>query len=78
MSIFELFSKRQKRLRGEVHDVYQYEEIPEKFRVQVVHIVKDTIGQDNYEDWASHTYKMIHETLCREYGVFTLKKTCTL
>jgi len=74
MSIFELFSKRQKRLRGEVHDVYQYEEIPEKFRVQVVHIVKDTIGQDDSGDWASHAYKMIHETLCREYGVFTLKK----
>ena len=54
MSIFELFSKRQKRLRGEVHDVYQYEEIPEKFRVQVVHIVKDTIGQADSGGWASH------------------------
>ena len=74
MSIHELFSKRQKRLRGEVHDVYQYEKIPEKFLVQVVHIVDDSIGQDRYQDWSSRAYKTIHEALCREYGVFTLKK----
>ena len=42
MSIFELFSKRQKKLRGEVSDVYQYENIPNQLRVQVIHIVKDT------------------------------------
>lgn len=38
MKIYELFSKRQKRLRGEVPDVYQYETIPPELRVQVVHI----------------------------------------
>ena len=44
MSVFELFSKRQKKLRGEYPDVYQYDNIDEKFRVRVVHIIKDTIG----------------------------------
>jgi len=43
MPIFELFSKRQKKLKGEVPDVYQYKDIGQKFRVQVVHIVRDTI-----------------------------------
>ena len=74
MSIHELFSKRQKRLRGESTDVYQYEDIPGKFRVQVVHIVEDSIGCDGSGDLASRVYKMIHKVLCREYGVFTLKK----
>jgi hypothetical protein len=75
MSIFELFSKRQKKLRGEVPDVYQYEDIAQKFRVQVVHIVRDTIGIEiSYNDITNQTYADIHKILCREYGVFTLKE----
>ena len=41
MKIYELFSKRQKRMRGEVPDVYQYETIPPELRVQIVHIWND-------------------------------------
>ena len=75
MAIFDLFSKRQKKLRGEIPDVYQYEDVNNTFRVQVVHIVRDTFGQDKYgHDQASQAFKFIHETLCKEYGVFTLKK----
>lgn len=75
MAIFELFSKRQKKLRGEVVDVYQYTNIPNQFRVQVVHIVRDTIGEDSdYETEASNIYRLIHQTLCKEYGVFSLKQ----
>jgi hypothetical protein len=75
MPIFDLFSKRQKRLRGEVPDVYVYDEIPQHFRVQIIHIIKDVVGKDNYGyEWASNSYKFIHETLCREYGVFQLKE----
>ncbi len=44
MAIVELFSKRQKKLRGEVPDIYQYEDIPQKLRVQIVHIIKDTFN----------------------------------
>ena len=75
MAIFELFSKRQKKLRGEVADVYQYTNIPNAFRVQVVHIVRDTIGEDSdYETEASKLYRLVHKTLCKEYGVFSLKQ----
>ncbi|EJL0276039.1 hypothetical protein NL205_002576 [Salmonella enterica] len=75
MAIFELFSKRQKKLRGEVADVYQYTNIPNAFRVQVVHIVRDTIGEDSdYETEASNIYRLVHQTLCKEYGVFSLKQ----
>ncbi|WP_444911072.1 STM4504/CBY_0614 family protein [Microbulbifer sp. PAAF003] len=75
MAIFDLFSKRQKRLRGEFPDVYQYENIVQSFRVQVVHIVKATIGEESsYRCRASDIYRRIHETLCREYGVFYLRQ----
>lgn len=70
-----MFSKRQKKLRGEVADVYQYTNIPNAFRVQVVHIVRDTIGEDSdYETEASNIYRLVHQTLCKEYGVFSLKQ----
>jgi hypothetical protein len=74
MAIFELFSKRQKKIRGEVPDVYSYEDIPNPLRVQIVHIIRDTIGQDRYERYAIDAYELIHKTLCKEYGMFTLKK----
>ena len=75
MAIYDLFSKRQKRLRGDVPDVYQYTNLPQNFRVQVVHIVKSTIGRDSdYSTPASKIYKYINNTLCREYGVFKLQE----
>ena len=77
MSILELFSKRQKKLRGEYPDVFQYENIDEKFRVQVVQIIEDTIGTDEkrYENVTDKAYEYIHKTLCKEHGVFKLGKS---
>lgn len=72
MAIFDLFSKRQKKLRGEIPDVYVYDEIPQTLRVQIVHIWLDTLGKNLYEGQAHQAYEFIVETLCREYGVFRL------
>lgn len=73
LAIIELFSERQKRLRGEVTDVYQYTDIPNKFRVQVMHILNDAIGEDSmYETKSVELYDFIHKTLTREYGNFSL------
>jgi hypothetical protein len=76
MGIFDLFSKRQKRLRGDVPDVYQYEDINNNFRVQVVHIIRDTFGRDHSygTQHSSTAFHEIHQILCKEYGVFTLKE----
>lgn len=74
MAIFELFSKRQKKIRGEMPDVYVYEEIPQSLRVQIIHIIRDTIGHDKYQNVAGRTYEFIHKALCKEYGLFTLKQ----
>jgi hypothetical protein len=75
MAIFDIFSKRQKKLRGEPTDVYQYAKIPKPLRVQIVHIWRDTIGGTQDYDQGSGvkgTYKFIVDTLRREYGVFSL------
>ncbi|MFM2482288.1 STM4504/CBY_0614 family protein [Celerinatantimonas sp. YJH-8] len=78
MAIFELFSSRQKKARGDVPDVYQYDDIPNKLRVQIIHIVKATIGtRENTTPYGGPTiceqvYQKIHQILCKEYGVFSL------
>jgi len=60
-------------MRGEVPDIYTYDEIPQALRVQIVHIIKDAIGEDTYHSQKpSEVYKFIHDTLCREYGKFSL------
>ena len=76
MSVFDLFSRRQKRLKGEYPDVYQYDNIDEKFRVQVVHIIRETIGTEGpCNDITNKSYEDIHQILCKEYGVFSLGKS---
>lgn len=74
MSIFDLFSKRQKKKRGEVPDLYTYTILPDALRVQIVHIWFDTLGgQDEYFlGQAKSAYKEIVDALCREYGLFEL------
>ena len=74
--IFDLFSKRQKKLKGNIPDVYLYDNIPENLRVQIVHIWEDSLGNkteyhDQYKG-VKRSYKFIVEALCREYGLFQL------
>lgn len=75
MAIFDLFSKRQKRLRGDVPDIYTYGDLPNALKVQIVHIWTDTIGNDQqyyHYDRVKSAYKFIVDTLCREYELFKL------
>ena len=44
--LFDLFSKRRKKERGDFPDVYQYEEIPNQFRVQVVHMLQEAFARE--------------------------------
>jgi len=75
MGIFDLFSKRQRRARGEMPDVYVYDVLPQPLRVQIVHIVRDSFGVDHYGyHYAEKAYKSVKEALCREYGLFQLVK----
>lgn len=83
MKIYDIFSKRQKRNRGDVPDVYRYKHIPQELRIQVVHIIEDLwteVSKQYHRYFDSHPdlfrssedlYKMIHKILCREYGQFS-------
>src|SRR5438309_7234161 len=79
MANINLFSRRQRELRGEVPDVYTYDTISHPLKVQVVHIWVDALG--NEHDYSQHSarhattfkaYRVIVETLCREFGVLAL------
>ncbi len=78
MTITDIFSKRQKRLRGDIPEIFVYDEISEKLRIQIIHIIKDSFGV--IESYSSNTYQyrpdvlfeMINNILIREYGVFSL------
>jgi hypothetical protein len=74
MVVIDLFSKRQKQPRKEAPDVYQYDDIPQPLRVQVVHILRDVFGFPQSYDMngCRATFKEIHALLSREYGVFQL------
>lgn len=62
-----IYSKRQKRLRGETPDVYTYDDLPYPLTVQIA-----LIWKDNFGTYQQLPYKTIVESLCREYGVFQL------
>lgn len=74
MALFELFSKRRKRERGDFPDVYTYEEIPNELRVQIVHLIEEGYASEGsyFTDEARKTLDALHSALCREYGKFHL------
>lgn len=77
MGILDLFSKRKAReARGGQPDVYQYDELPRGFRVQVVHIWMRAIG--SYQPY-SHTgqverplWLQIEQAIAEEHSLFRL------
>ena len=70
----DLFSKRQKRLRGEVPDVYVYDVLPEPLRVQIVHLWSRALDKGSHPGHVS-SYVAIARILCEEYGLFQLPGT---
>ena len=73
LKIYNIYSKRQKVLNGEMPDIYVYDNFPQKLRIQIVHILNDSIGSDTkYYKNSEDKYNFIHKALCREYGKFTL------
>jgi Domain of unknown function (DUF7014)/AbiJ N-terminal domain 4 len=72
MAILELFSTRRKKERGEVPDVFVYDELPKELRIQVIFILHDALGQSTSEHgFATEVYKVyveILEQLSRHFG----------
>ncbi|KAA5847292.1 hypothetical protein F2A37_03390 [Pseudomonas chlororaphis] len=71
MPVLDLYSKRQKRLRGEVVDVYDYDTFPNTFRMQLSFMIGELMG-DASDYRSSHqprkAYDDIVRALRKEYG----------
>lgn len=72
MPVLDLYSKRQKRLRGEVVDVYAYDTFPDTFRMQLSFMIRELLG--DARDYQSsnqpqRTYDRIVSALRKEYGL---------
>lgn len=73
MTIWDFFSKRMKRQRGEISDVFQYDQLPQPLKVQIVHIIQDVFNIRGYiSDDQKKLWSEIRDIFCREYGVFHL------
>lgn len=75
MAVYETYSKRKKRLSGNATpDVYQYDYLSERLKIQIVHIWDDAIGhRDQYRnDSMSSIYQYAKDILCKELGSFEL------
>ena len=69
-----LFSNIQRKIRGEVLDVYRYDELPDDLRVQIVQIWMATLGESEWYvgNPPSDVYLQIAKVLRHENGVFQL------
>ncbi|WP_080057287.1 STM4504/CBY_0614 family protein [Spirosoma aerolatum] len=74
MPVYDLYSKRQKLLREGPIDVFTYDEISQKLRMQIIFIIQDVVGEAEYssELESGDIYIWVHNTLCREYGLESL------
>lgn len=75
MPTIDLFSKRQKRDRGEMPDVLEYEVLPKELRVQVVHILRNALGVRRNADQSNAittVFEWMHDDLCQELGRLSL------
>lgn len=77
MAIYETFSKRMKRLaQAGQQDVYQYDELPQAFRVQVALIWNDVLGpaidERHFRTKSKITWESIRDQVAKEKGVFYL------
>jgi len=82
MAINDLFSKRQKRLRGEIPTNLIYDNIPLPFRKQIYLIITETIDKRPpigiHGIYSDYFYSYINKILCKEYQRLTLDDDTSL
>ena len=71
--MFDLYSKRKAKASGKEADVYQYDELPEKLRVQICHVVNNIIGDGEVRHGTGkNLYSIIEGIVTEEEGIFFL------
>lgn len=76
MTLPNLFSRR-KRNATKPSEVYVYDEMPQKLRVQIAHILNEAIP-DDYNRNGRNLFESICRILRKEFGVFILAKKSTV
>jgi AbiJ N-terminal domain 4 len=76
MSLLPIYSRRKRQAQPNAEDVYVYDQIPKKVRVQVVQILSEGLGKSyyvhsNYSKTAK-IYDYLCKEMCRELGIHTL------
>lgn len=78
IGVTDLFFKRARKERGELPDIYRYDQLPEKLKIQIVHIWKESIGEDylNYHIISENRKYLegAYNILCKELGLLTLER----
>ena len=66
MAIHDIYSKR----FSKTPDVYVYDDVPERLRIKIIHIIRDALGSPIYRnhDESDKVYEAISDVLCREHG----------
>lgn len=76
MSLIPIYSRRKRLAAGTAQDIYDYDQMSERLRVQFLHVCQAVIGkwdEDSYGDPAqNYVYIQIVEILRKELGVFKL------
>lgn len=67
MAIYDLYSKRAKRARGETVDLYEYDEMPSSFKIQAVRLWERVANETGVTN-----FYVVVEALCDEYGLRSL------
>ncbi|PGK30627.1 hypothetical protein CN902_10990 [Priestia megaterium] len=68
MGFFQLFSKRNNPAKE--HDVYRYDQIPKKLRIQIVHILSETFNTSPLRD---KLWMMLEQNIKKEFGILSLE-----
>lgn len=73
MNRFKLFSERN--TDEPIHDVFQYEYIPEKLRIQIIHLLNETFTEDNYieDDMSYYFWERTEKMIKKEMGILKLE-----
>lgn len=72
MALPQLFSRRKRAVSNVVTDVYVYDEMPKKIRIQIVQIIQEGLGC--YEEYSRNVgyWTFLVEQMRKEKGVFSL------
>ncbi len=68
MAIHDIYSKRKKRMAGQLPDMYAYDEIPLALRNQIVFIADDIVEDIFGSHQSERVYDYISRTISREWG----------